>query len=138
MPGPGDARPDWRIAADFARRLEARLQPANLARSGTRFGYASPAEIFAEHAATTRGRDLDITGLSHEGLDARGPQQWPCADGASHGAARLYADGVFPTADGRARFAAAEALARVQAQLRCGTNCGSCLPELRLLTQVAA
>ena len=106
MPGPGDARADWHIAADFARRLEARLRPAYLARSGTRFPYASAAEIFAEHAATTRGRDLDITGLSHAVLDARGPQQWPFAEGARDGATRLYADGVFPTADARAHFAA--------------------------------
>ena len=106
VPGPGDARPDWHIAVDFAQRLEVRLQPAYLARSGTRFPYTSTAEIFAEHAATTRGRDLDFAGLSHEVLDAQGPQQWPYADGAHDGAPRLYADGVFPTADGRARFAA--------------------------------
>ena len=29
-------------------------------------------------------------------------------------------------------------LAAVQASLRCGTNCGSCLPELRRLAQAAA
>ena len=27
--------------------------------------------------------------------------------------------------------AASKSLAEVQAKLRCGTNCGSCLPELR-------
>ena len=103
---PGEARADWRIAADFAQRLEMRLQPSYLARIGTLFPYDAAAEIFAEHAATTRGRDLDITGLSHAVLDAHGPQQWPFAAGAGQGTARLYTDGVFPTADGRARFAA--------------------------------
>ncbi|HMZ02439.1 MAG TPA: molybdopterin dinucleotide binding domain-containing protein, partial [Burkholderiaceae bacterium] len=49
--------------------------------------------------------DLDITGLSYAMLEAQGPQQWPLPEGASAGRARLYEDGVFPTADGRARFA---------------------------------
>src|SRR2546427_4741654 len=58
IPSPGEARADWAIAVDFAQRLEARLRPG----SPTLFPYATPAAIFAEHAATTRGRDLDITG----------------------------------------------------------------------------
>jgi len=105
VPGPGEARDDWSIAVDFARRLEARLQPQYLARTPTLFPYSSPDEIFREHAATTAGRDLDITGLSYAVLDARGPQQWPFPTGASCGRKRLYADGAFATADGRARFA---------------------------------
>ncbi|MFO1399017.1 MAG: molybdopterin-dependent oxidoreductase [Burkholderiales bacterium] len=99
---PGEARADWAIAADFARGLEARLRPA----ASTLFPYATVADVFAEHAATTRGRDLDIGGLSHARLDAEGPRQWPCADAASQGTARLYTDHAFATPDGRARFAA--------------------------------
>ncbi len=56
-------------------------------------------------ARATRGRDLDITGLSYAMLDAQGPQQWPLPEGEHAPAARLYEDGVFPTPDGRARFA---------------------------------
>ena len=52
----------------------------------------------------TRGRDLDITGLSYELLDREGPQQWPFPAGATTGAARLYGDGRFHTPSGRARF----------------------------------
>jgi assimilatory nitrate reductase catalytic subunit len=55
---------------------------------------------------TTRGRDLDIGGLNYARLESQGPQQWPCRDGDAEGTARLYADCIFPTADGRARFAA--------------------------------
>ena len=106
VPPPGEARSDWAIATDFARRLEARLRPSR----PTLFPYESPAEIFAEHVATTRGRDLDITGLSYTRLDAQGPTQWPCREGDTSGQARLYTDGVFPTADGRARFAAVKFL----------------------------
>ena len=106
VPAPFEARHDWVIATDFARRLEARLKPSYLARMPTLFPYASPEEIFREHVATTKGRDLDITGLTYAVLDARGPQQWPFPEGAREGRKRLYGDGAFPTADGRARFAA--------------------------------
>jgi assimilatory nitrate reductase catalytic subunit len=102
IPPPGEARADWAIAVDFAQRLEARLRPGR----PTLFPYATPAAIFAEHAQTTRGRDLDITGLTHARLDAIGPQQWPCREGEAQGRARLYTDHRFATADGRAQFAA--------------------------------
>ena len=121
VPPAGQARHDWQIALQFARRLEARLRPG----APTLFPYAdggasdeAAAEaIWNEHRESTRGRDLDITGLSYALLDRAGPQQWPCppaaGGGAVAGTARLYEDGVFPTPDGRARFAvlAAEGLA---------------------------
>lgn len=102
IPPPGEARADWAIAVAFARRLEARLRPGQ----PTLFPYTTPAAIFMEHAETTRGRDLDITGLSHARLDTLGPQQWPCREGDAQGRARLYTDHRFATADGRAQFAA--------------------------------
>jgi assimilatory nitrate reductase catalytic subunit len=70
----------------------------------TLFGYDSPQSVWNEHRESTRGRDLDITGLSYDQLD-RAPEQWPYPSGATHGRVRLYEDGVYPTADGRARFA---------------------------------
>ncbi|MDM0119519.1 nitrate reductase [Variovorax arabinosiphilus] len=124
VPAPGGARHDWSAVADFAQRLEAVLPPRSVT---PLFPYALDAEagaeaIWNEHRESTRGRDLDITGLSWPILDAQGPQQWPCpADTAcggndngnatalpavrrQFGKARLYEDGVFPTPDGRARF----------------------------------
>lgn len=98
-PAVGVARDDWHIAADFARRLEARLHPDRA--SG--FAYPTPESIWNEHRESTRGRDLDITGLSYATLEQR-PQQWPFPEGATQGRARLYEDGVFPTTDGRASF----------------------------------
>ena len=100
---PGEARADWRIVVDFAQRLGQKLgrDAAQL------FPYADAEHIFKEHRETTRGRDLDITGLSYALLDAQGPQQWPFPEGAAGGKARLYQDGAFPTASGRARFASA-------------------------------
>ncbi|MBS3912045.1 MAG: molybdopterin-dependent oxidoreductase [Hydrogenophaga sp.] len=132
VPAPGEARHDWQIVVDFAQRLE-RSNGANGVRSEFRttapeaanklqrnsaltpfveqpektlFPYNTPEAIWLEHRESTRGRDLDITGLSWPVLEQQGPQQWPLREGETVGKARLYEDGVFPTPDGRARFAA--------------------------------
>ena len=98
---PGAARHDWDIVVDFARRLGKRLGNAA---TDTLFPYDGLEAIFNEHRESTRGRDLDITGLSYALLEKAGPQQWPFPEGASRGKVRLYEDGKFPTADGKARF----------------------------------
>lgn len=100
VPPPGEARADWRIARDIGLRLEAALRtglPSLFATDG-------PEALWNEHRETTRGRDLDISGLSWALLDRDGPQQWPYVHG---GSARLYTDHRFATPDGRARFIAA-------------------------------
>jgi assimilatory nitrate reductase catalytic subunit len=102
---PGSARPDWQIVVDFARRLGGARGRA--AEAEHLFPYTAAEQIFNEHVATTRGRDLDIGGLSYGLLETAGPQQWPYPDGAIGGQVRLYADGIFPTPSGRARFVAA-------------------------------
>lgn len=98
---PGEARHDWQIVVDFALRLGRQL---NDARAPRLFPYTEAEAIFNEHRESTRGRDLDITGLSYAMLETQGPQQWPLPEGAQTGKRRLYEDGVFPTASGRARF----------------------------------
>ena len=107
VPPPGAARADWAIAVAVAQRLERWLAPARVAGLAGRsmFDYATPEAVWNEHRESTRGRDLDITGLSYAGL-AEQPQQWPMASGAAQGSERLYTDGRFATADGRARFVA--------------------------------
>jgi assimilatory nitrate reductase catalytic subunit len=124
-PAPGLARDDWRIAVDVARRLEALLPPSArpitnpsigdsparaLARDGrpTLFAYDSPESVWNEHRESTRGRDLDITGLSYAMLDTEGPQTWPLREGQTRGAQRLYTDGLFATPDGRAVLVAVQ------------------------------
>ncbi|MFN4361946.1 MAG: molybdopterin-dependent oxidoreductase [Hylemonella sp.] len=98
---PGSTRHDWQIGVDFARRLQAQgIGPRNAL-----FPYETPESVWNEHRESTRGRDLDITGMSYAMLEER-PRQWPLKPGATEGKARLYEDGVFPTEDGRARFAA--------------------------------
>jgi len=97
---PFEARHDWEIAVDFARRLEARIRPG----ATPLFDFETAQALWTEHRETTRGRDLDITGLSWPLLEARGPQQWPFPEGATDGRARLYEDGRFATPGGKARF----------------------------------
>jgi len=100
VPAPGEARHDWAIAVELAQRLEERLRPGQ----PTLFPYRDPEAVWNEHRESTRGRDLDITGLSYPMLESAGPQQWPLREGEPAGRRRLYEDGVFPTEDGRARF----------------------------------
>ena len=100
---PGEARADWAIAADLGQRLAVALGRPQDARL---LDFPTPESVWNEHRDSTRGRDLDITGLSYARLDTAGPAQWPLPEGASTGQTRLYADGQFATADGRARFAA--------------------------------
>jgi assimilatory nitrate reductase catalytic subunit len=106
IPPPGEARHDWQIAVDFARILAEKLNFAGSEKNGRKlFPYTKAEEIFNEHRETTRGRDLDITGLSYDILESRGPQQWPFFEHAQTGKTRLYEDGIFPTENGRAKFA---------------------------------
>ncbi|MGB6105092.1 MAG: nitrate reductase, partial [Pusillimonas sp.] len=96
---PGEAQPDWKIVCSIARKLAERIAPA---KAGL-FDYPDEAGIFAEHARSTAGRDLDYSALDYAVLQAHGPQQWPFR-APTQASTRLYADGVFPTATGRARF----------------------------------
>lgn len=99
---PEQARHDWSIVTDFAQRLEKRL-----AKKSNLFAYTNTEQIFNEHRETTRGRDLDISGISYDLLNAQGPQQWPYVAGELTGQARLYTDGIFQTHDGKAQFVCA-------------------------------
>lgn len=96
---PGEAKADWWIVNEVARRIEQRN-----AATSTLFGFDAPEDVFNEHRTLTEGRDLDIGGLSYAVLDEAGPQQWPFPAQSAHGQKRRYTDGVFATADGRARF----------------------------------
>lgn len=102
LPLPGEARPDWWILAEVARRLG----------FGEAFSWAGPAAIFREHAALSafenRGaRDFDLSGLaalSDAGYEALQPVQWPVR--ADRSDKRFFSAGGFFTADRRARLVA--------------------------------
>lgn len=102
VPPPGMARHDWQIVCAIGQRLALALDRPQDVRL---LDYSSPEIIWNEHRESTRGRDLDITGLSYAQLE-QGPGQWPHPQDRADGQSRLYGDGRFATPDGHARFAA--------------------------------
>jgi ferredoxin-nitrate reductase len=97
-PPPGEARPDWRILCDIAIAMG----------FAAAFAFPDESAVFAEHCASTRGTDCDMSGLSYAKLRRERSVQWPCPSPEHPGTQRLFADGVFPTANGRCRLWADE------------------------------
>ncbi|HHI92354.1 MAG TPA: nitrate reductase [Gammaproteobacteria bacterium] len=70
----------------------------------------TPSKVFDEMRELSRGRMLDISGMSHDKLEKQRGLQWPCrdgeidADGNTVGDQRLYMDGKFQHADGKAKL----------------------------------
>ncbi len=106
LPLPGEARPDWWIVGEVAKRLG----------FSDAFDYASAADIFREHAALSAyendgSRDFDIGACAEMGdaaFDTMTPFQWPRAEGQTAGDTRFFANGQFYTSDRKARFIAPE------------------------------
>jgi assimilatory nitrate reductase catalytic subunit len=102
LPLPGEAMPDWWIVSEIAKRMG----------FGAGFNYNAAHEIFAEHARLSGlenggSRAFDVgalAGLDAEGYERLQPVQWPVQHRAGAGTPRLFADGRFLHADGRARF----------------------------------
>lgn len=70
-------------------------------------GWQSPRDAFDEWKRVSRGRLCDYSGITYEALEEGGGIQWPFPENAvfTPGAARrLYSDGTFPTADGKAQL----------------------------------
>lgn len=87
-PPPGDAREDWQVLQDLARRM------------GYPMEYSSPEEIWKEVALLTPV----FAGVTYGRL-RRAPLVWPCRDESDPGEAVLFT-GEFPR--GRGRFAPAD------------------------------
>ena len=93
LPLPGEARPDWWIVKEVARRMGWR----------NAFAYDRPADIWREHARLTAyGNDgqrmLNLRAwatIGNDAYDAMEPFRW---------GGTAFADGRFPTPDGRARL----------------------------------
>jgi assimilatory nitrate reductase catalytic subunit len=83
---PGEARPDFDIFLDIAGRLGVRetLYP----------GWTTTRDAYKEWQRVSAGRMCDYSPYTWEQIEAAGGIQW--------GGERLYADGIFPTDDGRA------------------------------------
>ncbi len=102
--GSGNAKPDWWIISQVARRMGFEQE----------FSYQSPVEIFREHARLsgfenngTRDFDIsafaDITEQDYQGLQ---PTQWPVNQANPQGRSRMFEDGKFFTVSGKAQFIA--------------------------------
>jgi assimilatory nitrate reductase catalytic subunit len=101
---PGEAKPDWWIITQVARRMG----------HAQAFPYELPADIFREHArlsgfenAGTRAFDIGaFENFSNEDYANFAPVQWPVPTNSSDGRARLFTDGRFCTPSGKARLIA--------------------------------
>ncbi len=106
LAAPGEAKPDWWIISEVAKRLG----------FGAAFDFRSAADVFREHASLSafenRGsRDFDIgamSALSDEAFDTMTPLQWPVRSGDAGSQPRFFAEGEFFTGDRKARFVAPE------------------------------
>ncbi|HEX6817100.1 MAG TPA: formate dehydrogenase subunit alpha [Ktedonobacterales bacterium] len=90
---PGEARLDWEIVCDLARRLG----------KGQYFPYRSQADIFEEIRVATKGADCNYFGITYQKIEQQNGVFWPCPDEDSPGTPRLYED-RFGFPDGKARF----------------------------------
>ena len=103
---PGEAKPDWWIVTQVARRMG----------YADAFKYESAADVFREHAALSAFenegmRDFDIGALAQlddDAFNALDPVQWPARRGGPRGVKRFFADGQFFTADRKARLMTCE------------------------------
>ena len=90
---PGEARRDWEIACELARRLG----------KGQYFNFSSPRDIYDELRRCTRGAKSDYWGITYEKIDEQNGVFWPCPSEEHPGTPRLY-EQRFGFADGKARF----------------------------------
>jgi len=86
VPPPGEARTDFQIFLDIAERLEVKdeIYP----------GWTTTEDAFKEWQRVSAGRMCDYSEFTWQQIEDEGGRQW--------GGERLYADGIFPTATGKA------------------------------------
>ncbi|MEN8206902.1 MAG: nitrate reductase [Pseudomonadota bacterium] len=94
----GDSKTDLWIFNQVASRFE----------QGRRINFPETAEgVFDELKDLSRGRLLDYSGMSYDRIEENRGMQWPCnEDTAPEGSQRLYTDGTFQYASGKAKLIA--------------------------------
>ena len=90
---PGEARQDWRILQEIARRMG----------RGQYFQFNSPREIFDELRIASKGGKADYSGITYEKIDRQNGVFWPCPSDESEGTPRLFEE-KFAHPDGKAKF----------------------------------
>jgi assimilatory nitrate reductase catalytic subunit len=92
---PGDAKPDHWIFSQLAPRFE----------NGRKMRFPeTTAGAFEEMRQLSKGRLVDISGMTHERIKQQKGIQWPCPDGAETGSQRLYEAGHFCHDGGKAKL----------------------------------
>ena len=95
IPPFGESKPDFWIFNSLAKRIERERKP----------NFPETTEqVFEEMKELSRGRMLDISGMSYDRIEHKRGLQWPCRDGDEDGEQRLYSDGVFQYPGGKARL----------------------------------
>ena len=94
VPPPGEAKEDWWIEVELAKRL------------GLGWDYTSPAEVFAEMKLNMRS----LENITWDRLERENAVTYPSLSPEDPGQAIVFADG-FPRPDGRARFTPASIIA---------------------------
>jgi assimilatory nitrate reductase catalytic subunit len=95
---PGDARVDWHIFRELAKRLG----------KADYFPYQESEDIFRELCAASRGAPIDYSGMSYSKIEKNMGVFWPCTSNAHPGTPRLFEGGKFFHPDGKAKFHAYE------------------------------
>jgi assimilatory nitrate reductase catalytic subunit len=90
---PGEARVDWEIFDDLARRMGV----------GDKFAYKSARDIWDELRLASKGGKADYYGITYEKIDQQDGVFWPCPTMESKGTPRLFEE-KFYHPDGKARF----------------------------------
>ncbi|MEU9499425.1 nitrate reductase [Streptomyces sp. NPDC048196] len=93
---PGEARSDFDVLLDYARRMDLTDRDGR-----PLLPWSRPEEAWHDFIALTRGRPCDQSALTYDRLRNAGGIQWPCTDRAPDGTERLYTDHFFPTAADR-------------------------------------
>lgn len=89
---PGEAKSDFEIFVDYARRMDFRDKDGE-----PLLPWKNENEAFEAWKRMSAGRPCDYTGLTYEKLTNGSGIQWPCNEKNPNGTERLFTDGVFYT-----------------------------------------
>lgn len=94
----GDSKTDLEIFNLMAKRFE---------RGNKMVFPETPEGVFEEIKELSKGRMLDYSGMSYDKIEKNRGLQWPCNEETSpEGSQRLYTNGIFQYADGKAKLLA--------------------------------
>jgi len=89
---PGQAKSDFDIFLDYARRMDFSDRDG-----GPLVKWTTTEECFEAWKVCSRGRPCDYSGMSYRKLRGSAGVQWPCHEQAPNGTPRLYSDHRFNT-----------------------------------------